>query len=277
MKKLQCELCGSVDFVRTDDGMFQCQCCGCKYTIEQAKTILNGTEVRTKAIDFEIVGGVLKKYNGEDVHVVIPDNVTIIGQNVFEGLAINSVVLSDNVQIIESQAFSNCTNLTEVRLSDNLTSIGESAFFGCSSLTEIVLPKNIRKIQRNTFQKCKALSSVTLPENLKVIGESAFAECRNLAHIEFPESLELIEKLAFQNCRSLSGIRIPEKVRICGMTMYSDDIDSYEDYAFRGCKTSDYQFVGAWIGKNRCRYCGGRFKGFSKRVCTECGREKDYY
>ena len=43
MQKLQCELCGSVDFQRTDDGFFQCQHCGCKYTLEQAKTILGGT------------------------------------------------------------------------------------------------------------------------------------------------------------------------------------------------------------------------------------------
>ena len=40
MQKLQCELCGSVDIVRTDDGFFQCQHCGCKYTLEQAKALL---------------------------------------------------------------------------------------------------------------------------------------------------------------------------------------------------------------------------------------------
>ena len=43
MKKLQCELCGSIDILRTDDGFFQCQHCGCKYTLEQARTILSGT------------------------------------------------------------------------------------------------------------------------------------------------------------------------------------------------------------------------------------------
>ena len=44
MQKLQCELCGSVDIVRTDDGFFQCQHCGCKYTLEQAKALLGTVE-----------------------------------------------------------------------------------------------------------------------------------------------------------------------------------------------------------------------------------------
>ena len=44
MQKLQCELCGSVDIVRTDDGFFQCQHCGCKYTLEQAKALLSTVE-----------------------------------------------------------------------------------------------------------------------------------------------------------------------------------------------------------------------------------------
>lgn len=43
MKKLQCELCGSTDIVKTADNLFLCQHCGCKYTTEQAKTLLGGT------------------------------------------------------------------------------------------------------------------------------------------------------------------------------------------------------------------------------------------
>ena len=44
MQKLQCELCGSVDIIRTNDGCFQCQHCGCKYTLEQAKALLGTVE-----------------------------------------------------------------------------------------------------------------------------------------------------------------------------------------------------------------------------------------
>lgn len=44
MQKLQCELCGSVDIIRMDNGLFQCQHCGCKYTAEQAKAMLGTVE-----------------------------------------------------------------------------------------------------------------------------------------------------------------------------------------------------------------------------------------
>ena len=36
---LTCELCGSTDFVK-DQGMFVCQGCGCKYTLEEARSIM---------------------------------------------------------------------------------------------------------------------------------------------------------------------------------------------------------------------------------------------
>lgn len=36
MKALVCEMCGSQDLVKTD-GMYVCQNCGTKYTVEDAK------------------------------------------------------------------------------------------------------------------------------------------------------------------------------------------------------------------------------------------------
>lgn len=54
MQKLQCELCGSTEFVRTEDGFFQCQYCGCKYTVQQAKTILNAQTVELTVGDAEV-------------------------------------------------------------------------------------------------------------------------------------------------------------------------------------------------------------------------------
>ena len=36
MKQLVCEMCGSNDLVK-DNGLFVCQSCGCKYTVEEAK------------------------------------------------------------------------------------------------------------------------------------------------------------------------------------------------------------------------------------------------
>lgn len=42
MKQMTCELCGSTDLVK-QDGMFVCQSCGCKYTLEEARKLM-GTD-----------------------------------------------------------------------------------------------------------------------------------------------------------------------------------------------------------------------------------------
>ena len=39
MKQLTCEMCGSTDLVK-QDGMFVCQACGCKYSVEEAKKMM---------------------------------------------------------------------------------------------------------------------------------------------------------------------------------------------------------------------------------------------
>ena len=39
MKQLTCEMCGSTDLIK-QDGVFVCQTCGCKYSIEEAKKML---------------------------------------------------------------------------------------------------------------------------------------------------------------------------------------------------------------------------------------------
>lgn len=42
MKAIKCEMCSSTDIVK-QDGMYVCQFCGTKYTIEEAKKLINGT------------------------------------------------------------------------------------------------------------------------------------------------------------------------------------------------------------------------------------------
>ena len=44
MKKLTCEMCGSTDFIK-EEGVFVCQSCSTKYSVEEAKKMMNeGTE-----------------------------------------------------------------------------------------------------------------------------------------------------------------------------------------------------------------------------------------
>jgi len=42
MKKLKCELCGSVEITKVDNDVFKCDHCRCKYTTEQVKLMVSG-------------------------------------------------------------------------------------------------------------------------------------------------------------------------------------------------------------------------------------------
>ena len=43
MKQLTCEMCGSTDIIK-QDGVFACQTCGMKYSVEEAKKmVVEGT------------------------------------------------------------------------------------------------------------------------------------------------------------------------------------------------------------------------------------------
>ncbi len=44
-KRLTCEMCGSIDLMK-QDGVFVCQDCGCKYSVEEARKMMTGGTVR---------------------------------------------------------------------------------------------------------------------------------------------------------------------------------------------------------------------------------------
>ncbi|MBR6940351.1 MAG: hypothetical protein IKH65_06080, partial [Clostridia bacterium] len=39
MKQLVCEMCGGTDLIK-QDGVFVCQSCGCKYSVEEARKMM---------------------------------------------------------------------------------------------------------------------------------------------------------------------------------------------------------------------------------------------
>lgn len=50
MKRLTCEMCGSQDLIKKD-GLFECQSCGCKYTVEEAKKLMVEGVVEVKVTE----------------------------------------------------------------------------------------------------------------------------------------------------------------------------------------------------------------------------------
>ena len=93
-----------------------------------------------KSKDFVITAGVLKKYKGASVDVVIPDGVFEIADECFSNLKIKSVIIPDGVTSIGDYAFSGCKQLTSVIVPDSVTSIGVGAFNDSPGIENIKFP-----------------------------------------------------------------------------------------------------------------------------------------
>ncbi|MBQ4530566.1 MAG: leucine-rich repeat protein [Lachnospiraceae bacterium] len=158
-------------------------CCKGSYAETYAKE--NNISYNNGSIDedgFAIQDGVLVEYLGSSGAVVIPDEVTSIGE----------------------YAFSGCSSLSSIELLESVTTIGNWAFSGCNNLSSIEIPKSVTTIGDWAFSECYNLSSIELPESVTTIGNWAFSECYNLSSIEIPKSVTSIGDSAFDNCSNLT-------------------------------------------------------------------------
>ncbi|MCH5192142.1 MAG: hypothetical protein J1F23_08275 [Oscillospiraceae bacterium] len=51
MQRLKCELCGGLDIIKVADDIFQCQSCGCKYSLAQVKSIVVGSDKENSELE----------------------------------------------------------------------------------------------------------------------------------------------------------------------------------------------------------------------------------
>ena len=95
----------------------------------------------------------LKINNKEIRDLVIPDDVTYIGDYAFRGCTnITSVTMGENVTKIGTSAFSGCNNCASITIGENVTSIGSWAFNGCSAMTSLTsLPRKVPSTTSNSF------------------------------------------------------------------------------------------------------------------------------
>ena len=105
---------------------------------------------------FVIDGDVLKKYNGEDETVTIPEGLKTIGRKAFQNnKTLKEVILPDGIETIGASAFEGCSNLEIVVLSDQseLATIGMRAFRNCAKLSPFAIPGEAT-VAESAFEGC---------------------------------------------------------------------------------------------------------------------------
>ena len=225
----KCPCCGADLMINENEKFAFCQYCNSRILVQAAvafnKVMIEGT-VKTKTTDFIIKAGRLESYNGEDIDVVIPDNVIIIGEGAFNDcVGLRSVVIPESVSTIESKAFFGCSNLKSVSMPNSVKLLGGSAFFGCYNLESVTIPDNVRKISEGAFIGCSSLTKVIIPNGVREIGDEAFGGCTRLKSIAFPDSMTIIGRMAFEGCSQLENIIIPKSVATIGSCSFMNCIN----------------------------------------------------
>ena len=123
---------------------------------------------------------------------VIGEGITNVAAALFQGREeLQKVTLPGTLEVIDPQAFENCSGLTAVELPEGLTEIGADAFRGCA-LTEIVLPEGLIKLGSFAFAYCD-LRQVHIPAATRMGDEyddyaGCFARNRKLERITVDEN-----------------------------------------------------------------------------------------
>jgi hypothetical protein len=174
--------------------------------------------------DFLIVGdGILLAYKGTASEVTVPDNVRMIGAEVFQGSrTIHKVTIPDSVKVIGEGAFEDCNNLSEIEGGNQVKEIRDRAFAGCP-LTDIRIPASVETIGLRAFDVSTALSS----------GEDCVVtfEGENLPTLSYEESATKLYRDTYRDLafKGVSKVLIPDAVKDI-----SGSVLSLSQYGYRG-------------------------------------------
>lgn len=161
----------------------------------------------------------------ENDSYIVPEGTEIIAAGAFFGnTALASVSLPASLNHIESNAFQNCSNLTNVTFAQDggdMLVIGDYAFYN-TGIETIALPARTGSLGNNAFSY-SALKSITFGANsqLNSLGDSVFSRTQ-LVSIILPNSVRSLGNSVFSNCSALVSVTFSE-----GLTKIGDNTFAY--------------------------------------------------
>lgn len=182
-------------------------------------------------------------YAGTKKNLIIPEEIdgytiTEIGNAVFYGEAIQTVVFPSTLKKIGKQAFCR-SDLRSFSFAGNETvEVGDSAFSE-TSMEEIIVPANMKDIPwacfsdnmnakcivieegvetigKYAFNSCQTVTSIKIPSTVISIGDGAFGADMCVEHLEMGQNVVSIGFQAFCQMPELTSVTLPRSVTSIG-------------------------------------------------------------
>ena len=128
--------------------------------------------------DFVIFdGNYLAKYKGTDRNPVIPDGVTELGAQAFQGADIDSVTFpKSKIAEIPTYCFKGA-KIKEITIPSIIGKVKEMAFYGCYDLEKLTIEDGVESVQDNAFINCYSLEKNNVNIGKKVrVSKNAFKQ-----------------------------------------------------------------------------------------------------
>ena len=195
---------------------------------------------------FDIQDGVLTRYVGNDIDLIIPEGVTeVSGDPFWREKKFETIVIPNTLVKISDSMFARC-KVKEIKVSkdnpkyytkngclvdketqelvwayvanaipcdDSIHKIGSQAFYGRKDIEHIEIPDNITEVGSYAFSHCSNLKTVTFSNSCCIIGDGCFSNCTLLSMVKLPELLSEIRSYTFAECKALETLDIPEALK----------------------------------------------------------------
>ena len=270
MKKIVCEVCGASDIIKMD-GLFVCQSCGTKYSLEEARKLMaEGTatndtnnEVQNflKRAFMHLEEGSWKQADEllDQILNKAPENArAYLGKLMVQlKLKHEDQIKKLPISLQNNINYKRILQFGDKKLAEKITYVGNNILVDnfdeiASSKKDLVYKdsKNVI-ISENMLQYAFYTTNIEkaiILDGVTHIPEYAFNGCSSLKSVIIPDTVTTIGNSAFADCRSLTNLEIPRSVTSIGMGAFArcqslesinipDFVTSISDSAFAGCNS----------------------------------------
>ena len=183
----------------------------------------------------------LIKFGNTQNSLVVPNNVTYIGEYAFFDTDFEYITIGSSALYIGGGAFSNIGSLINISVNQNSSYFSDNGILYSNTgyiiqyplaknLSSFIIPSTILGISivginDNAFMNATLLSSIDLNQ-IEFIGKNAFLGCNNMTSITIPSTVASIGMYAFKNCLLLNNVTV-----LCEQS----PITSLGTFAFDNC------------------------------------------